>query len=351
VEAVAPLSLRVELEDPQPYLPEILASPRLAPVSAGLAGAGAYAVSSWERRQRIVLTLNPHHPWRRPEAAQTVVVRPATSEDSALAWFESGQADVVMGLVPAGRTRELQSRLGRQLVKAPMRSEFYFMFNLSRPDALALDARRVFAAAMDREGLVGQVLAGGQVPAYGYVPDAYGDSGPGNLRCPGFAAGHARAGHAAGSRPLELMSNGSETLKTILEFTEQSLKAAGFSVTLRLMEWKTFLGLVQGGDFDVARYSLTGGPDPIDFFENFTTGHPNNVGRFSLSAYDALVAEARGAADRADRNRILARAHALLCDALPAVPVYFSSQLYLVRESLVDRFRPDPEGVANWDRL
>jgi hypothetical protein len=36
---------------------------------------------------------------------------------------------------------------------------------------------------------------------------------------------------------------------------------------------------------------------------------------------------------------------------LPALPVYFSSQIYLVREPLRDRFSPSPEGIILYQTL
>jgi len=401
VYAVDDATLRLVLEHPQPYLPEMLCSPRLAPVRVAtdkkgahsVIGTGPFVLVEWRPRQKAIFGPNPYYArWTSSEArpggdrsasssppaaqeanrllprlgphrpglesgglAVRVVLLFAQTEDSAVAWWESGQADLVVGLVPVQRVPILVQKHGRQVVTRPMRSVFYFMFNMRRPALAQAATRERISAAIERDTIVSNLLAAGQFPAYGFLPDMYAGRGPGALVCERLRPGAGTQSSAekdASIGAIELLSNSSETLKAILELTQQSLKKrAGLDVTLRLLEWKSFLSLVQGGEFDVARYSLTGGPDPIDFFDNFSTDHSNDVSGFSDTEYDKLVASAKAERNVEKRNAALIAAHGILCARMPAAPVYFSSQVFLAKQSLVEGLSPDPEGILYWEDL
>lgn len=370
--AVAPHVVEMTLESPQPFLPELLASPRFAPVPAGkglepgeLADnrtgptSGPYMVKEWVPRQSLTLEMNPHFSKGEALPFESVVLRFTQSEESALAWWKTGEVDIVVGLVPLARVAALKEKFGRQVVVRPMRSVFYFMFNMSRPPMNSLKVRAVLSAAIDRKRLVDFVLRSGQTAAAAFVPDVYRKTagftpvpcslltGDQNKTDTFLSAEETKAVSGA-----ELVFNSGETLKAIAEFTQQSIKqTAGVFVTLQPMEWKSFLALLKKRDFQMARYSLTGGPDPVDFFDNFTSGHPNNIAGYENRHYDNLVALAHSTADRNARFSVLQEAHGLLCRDLPAAPVYFSSQVHLARESFLTGFQPSPEGIFMWADL
>lgn len=372
VKALTPHKLEVILTAPQPFLPELLASPRFAPVPGGkglepgdLADnrtgptSGPYVVSKWEPRQSLTLVKNAHFRGHDKLPFENVVLRFTQSEETALVWFKSNEVDLATGLVPFARIGELKSQLGNQLVMLPMRSVFYFMFNLSSAPTDSLKLRSVLASAIERQRLVEFVLRAGQSPAYAFVPDSYsGTAGFGPLPCPLLHSGAQDSAPALSDQEIEaaagavLAFNSGETLKAIAEFVQQTVKnSTGVYLELQPVEWKSYLAMVRKGDFQIARYSLTGGPDPIDFFHNFTTGHPNNIAGYTDSQYDNLVSMARTTADRSQRFSLLHEAHSLLCRDLPAAPVYYSTQLHLVKPRFATGFRPNPEGIFMWADL
>jgi len=370
IEAPDDRTLVVTLEHPQPFFPELLASPRFAPLPRHAFGdpgkdlysmphpvsCGAYRLESWDRRQRMVLVPNPHHPdasrLRRPR----VEILFSESEETGLNWFSSGRVDLVYGLVPISRISELRGRLGEELVFFPMRSVSYFIFNLHRPPLDNRAVRLALHAAIDRRRIVEDVLGAGQDEAWSFIPPLYESAiGYRPHQCPrprlpdAFLLPEPVRQAASG---LELSCNSSETLKAMLETTQHTLRERlGIHLAVRLLEWQTFISSLRQGDFAVARLSLSGGPDPLDFLENFTTGHPNNYSGFSMPEYDGAVARARAEGDPERRKEAMDVAHSLLCEHLPATPVYSSTQVYLVRKSLLPDFQPNPEGIYLWKDL
>jgi len=369
VTAVDERTLRIELESPQPFLPAILASPRFAPVPAGLSEAhtdiyrdgrlvssGPYVLDSWTNRQAMVLKANSHYHGQHGHF-ETVELHFTASEETALKWWDTGKVDLVSGLVPFARIRFLKEEHGDQLVSQPMRSVFYFMANLARSPSNLVELRRAVFNGLDRESLVLEVLGAGQEAAYGFIPDRYRNSiGFTPRPCPRKGVQEAAAElptevaqKAAGT---ELMCNSSETLKNILQHAQQTVKKrVGLHLAIRMMEWKSFLAMLKKGDFTLARMSLTGGADPVDFLDNFTRDSSNNFSRFESPEFEALILRIHGTGDAAKRFALMHEAHALLCENLPAIPVYFSTQVYLVRRALLPSFAPNDEGIILWHQL
>lgn len=362
-------TLRIELESPQPFLPAVLASPRFAPVPASLDApakdiyrdgklitSGAYVLESWTSRQGMVLKANPQYRTR-PTQFSAVQLHFTGSEETALKWWDTGTVDLVVGLVPFARIRFLKEQYGTQLVSQPMRSVFYFMTNVTKPPTDSVELRRALFEGLDREGLVQEVLGAGQEAAYTFIPDTYGSAiGFTPLPCPRTdperAARNVPRKVAAAAAGSELLSNSSQTLRNILEHTQQCVKQRiGIHLAIRLLEWKSFLAMLKKGDFTVARMSLTGGADPVDFLDNFTSESSNNFSRFDNPEYNALVEQVHGTGETARRFELMHQAHAVLCRELPAIPVYFSTQVYLVRKPLIDSFAPNDEGTVLWYQL
>ncbi len=370
IEAPDDSTLIVTLEHPQPFFPELLTSPRFAPLppraftdpAADLysqpapVSTGAYRLESWDRRQKMVLVSNPHHADAERLKLSRIEILFSESEETGLSWFRSGRVDLVYGLVPISRLSELRSSLGEELVFFPMRAVSYFIFNLARPPLDQLALRQALHAAIDRRLIVEDVLGAGQDEAWSFVPPLYRDSigyRPHECARPNLPEALNLPAELTGAASgLELSCNSSETLKALLESTQHTLRErTGVHLAVRLLEWQTFITSMRSGDFAVGRLSLSGGPDPLDFLENFTSGHPNNYGGFALPEYDEAVAKVRAEGDPERRKSAMDEAQELLCKHLPATPVYSSSQVYLVRKSLLSTFHPNEEGVYLWKDL
>ena len=363
--------LRVELESPQPYLPEILASPRFAPLPTktipqstgdlfvqGLdLASGPYHVVEWKARESMTLEPNPHYEFLDGQTPfPRITLRFSDSEETALTWWDAGRVDFVQGLVPFQKLLYLRGKYPGAVVSQPMHSVFYLFFNGQAAALADLEVRRALFGAIDREGLVDNILGGGQLPARAFLPPTYAtatgfDAEP----CKALSPTAARQRIDAARDALvgtEMICNASETLRTIMEYVQQGFsRQLDLFLAIRMLEWGSFLASLKQGDFQIARMSLSGGPDPLDFFENFTRASSNNFGHFANDEYDQLVRAIRTTGDPEERATIMQKAHDLLCQELPAIPVYFSTQVYLVREHLREKFHPTAEGYVIYRSL
>ncbi|MFH1533038.1 MAG: peptide ABC transporter substrate-binding protein [Pseudomonadota bacterium] len=353
IRVLGPHAIEVQLEEPQPMLPYIMAHPRWCPVqkhvveAAGAAwtepenfvGNGDYRPAAWRRGVSMTLerTAGADGPAR-------VELRFTGSEDTALRWFEAGEVDVVDGLVPLDRVQELRRERPGAVRIAPAASVFYLAPNHRSPPFDAVELRRAVQRGLDRELLVATVLGTGQVPATSLVPQIVatisGYRPP--AVCSGRDLGQARSAMAASGHPggtglaaVELLYNRSTTMTRIMTFLQQDLEdVIGLRTSLRSMEWASFLDAVRGGDFRIARFGLSGEPDPMDYLGALTTGAPNNIGGYSSPEYDRLVHEARNTAAPARRNGLLADAEAILCADAGVIPIYHAVTVLLARERI-----------------
>ena len=351
IEVIDPHTLKIELEEPQPMLPYIMAHPRWYPVPRHVVeqrgdawaspehfvGNGDYRPAAW--RRGVSMTLERAQ--GKNEGPARVELRFTVSEDTALRWFEAGEVDVVDGLVPLDRVPMLRRERPRAVRSAPAASVFYLAPNHRRAPFDQVEVRRALGKALDRELLVGTVLGIGQEPATSIVPGVVAEIS--GYRPPAECRGRnlkdarealASAGYPAGKglAPAELVYNQSSTMNRIMTFVQQDLEdALGLRTSLRSMEWTAFLETVRAGDFQVARFGLTGEPDPMDYLGALTSDAANNIGGFNSARFDRLVDAARRAGDPDERNGLLAQAEAVLCQEAAVIPIYHSVTVVLVR--------------------
>jgi oligopeptide transport system substrate-binding protein len=352
IHVVGPHELQLELEEPQPMLPYIMSHPRWCPVPRHVVeargeawteppfvGNGDYLLSEW--RRGISMTLE-----RRPGVGgpARIELRFTDSEDTALRWFEAGEVGVVDGLVPLDRVPALQRAHPGAVRIAPAAGVFYLALNVREPPFDQVELRRAIQRGLDREVLVGTVLGTGQVPAVSLVPgvvaelSGYKPPAACLSRDPEAArAAMAAAGHPGGEGldPVELLYNEGATMTRIMSFVQQDLAATlGLRTTLRRMEWASFLEAARARDFRIARYGLSGEPDPMDYLGALATGAPNNIGGYASADYDALIRRARLTADPDRRNGLLAEAEAILCRDAGVIPIYHAATVLLAGKGI-----------------
>lgn len=95
--------------------------------------------------------------------------------------------------------------------------------------------------------------------------------------------------------PITLTYSTDETHKKIAEALQQMWKEnLGVDVKLANMEWNVFVEDQKALKLQLSRSSfLADYPDPINFLENFQTGHTMNRTGWSNAEYDKLIQEAK----------------------------------------------------------
>lgn len=349
-------TLTIEMEHPTPYFLEMLGHyaffpvPRHAVEKHGdrwthpdhFVGNGPYVLKEHVAQSHILMEPNPNY-WDAALLPQRQVVFAAIEQPStAYPMYQAGDVDWLTD-VPREFVRELMERPDYH--SAPYAGTYFYAFDVTRPGLEKKEARRALAWAIDRRAIVEAITASGEAPAGTLVPPVYaGYAAPEGF---GFDPVKARrllveAGYPGGQGfpPLELVYNTREAHKKIAAAIQQMWKQhLGIEVTLRNMEWGTYLDVMSKIDYQVIRRAWIGDyNDPNTFLEMFVTGGGNNNTNWSHAEYDRLVLkEAPAERDPASRAALLKRAEAIVLDEAPIVPIYF----YVSH----NMYRPDVRGV------
>ncbi|NUM88625.1 MAG: peptide ABC transporter substrate-binding protein [Bdellovibrionales bacterium] len=340
VRALDERTLEVELREPVPYFLHLLTTPSTFPVRKDLIerhGAdwihpdhlvtlGPYRLERLVPRERIELVRNPEY-WGEEPAIRRVVARMVSEPSTALALYESGELDILPRELPPQRAAVLAGKPAFR--SGPRLSTFFLMLNTRRAPFHRVEARRAFAAAVDRAAMA-RHFYGAVSPATSLVP-------------PGLA-GYRKftpAGVVALLRgqALDLRFSGSDTWNVAYQQLQKTLaEGAGAGVRLQRLEWREFNEILAsrrhpghllhfgwGADF----------PDAQSFLGIFVSGSKTNLTGWSSPAFDDLVSRYGRETSEERRERLAVEAQEILVEReAVVVPLFHSSHQTLVREGL-----------------
>jgi ABC-type oligopeptide transport system substrate-binding subunit len=114
---------------------------------------------------------------------------------------------------------------------------------------------------------------------------------------------------------------------------KEQLSKVGIPVTLREMEWGTFLKATDNKEIDLFHMRWSADYlDPQNFLSLLlTSGSPENRTGYTNKEYDAMCAAADSERDSAKRMALYAKAERFVVDDAPWVPIYFQKDLELVK--------------------
>src|SRR5919202_4559186 len=179
--ALDPRTLQVTFERSAPFFPSGAAS--LWPVRQDvveqygsawtapghLVGNGPFVLKSWTKGSELTLAPNPHYyaaPPRLTEVTFKFFADPATC----LPNYQAGAIDI--SSVPPAEIPHVRSdpQLKDQIYQANVLQTLMLRFTTTKPPFNDVRVRQAFAAAIDRQTLVQQVVHGVGTPAYSFVP-------------------------------------------------------------------------------------------------------------------------------------------------------------------------------------
>lgn len=360
VAAPDPATLVIRLEQPTPYLLELLTHQTALPVHPAsvarygdgftrpgfLVSNGAYSLVDVVPNDRITLARNPHFHGAAAVAIPQVAFLPTPDLASAVRRYAGGEIDSLADL-PGDQMASLRRRFGDQVVLGPSLGLYALAVNTRKPPFDDLRVRRALSLVIDREFLCGRLWGDTMNPAYSLCPpglDHYGDPPQlaGRDTLPIDREEEARALLAAagfGDRPLALTYrfNTSDNNRNTALAIADMWRGIGIETRLIYTDAKThFAYLRDGGDFDVARMSWAADyADPQNFLFLLETGNDGlNPGHYSNPAYDALMRRAAAERDIGRRAELLARAETIALTDLPWIPVMHTRSKALIAPRL-----------------
>ncbi|MDQ0860714.1 peptide ABC transporter substrate-binding protein [Bacillus sp. V2I10] len=359
VKAVDKKTFEVTLISPQAYFLSVIANPAFFPVNEKVAaetpdwfaeadtfvGNGPFSLESWEHDKEFVMKKNDQY-WDaknvKLDGVHWAIVEDTNTEYQL---YQTGELDT--SDVPADLAESLFEE-GKANVEEQAGDYFYRM-NVTLEPFQNVNIRKAFAMAVDQKQIVDFVTKNQETAAYGFVSPGFKDPSGKDFR---EASGDLVKTDAAEAKALlekgmkeegydklpevTLTYSTDDTHKKIAEALQQMFKEnLGVDVKLANLEANVFAEDQKALKFQLSRSSfLADYADPVNFLENFQTGHSMNRTGWTNAEYDQLIKDSKNESDEAKRFDMLYKAEKILFEEAPIIPIHFYNQVYLQNEDV-----------------
>jgi oligopeptide transport system substrate-binding protein len=358
VSAPNPKTLVINLTNPTPFLPALLAHWLAYPVPKhvveklgddwvkpdNIVGNGAFVLKEWRPNDFIRLEKNPLFRDAANICLTKLLVFPTTDAATAARSVRAGELDT--NATFPGQSRDVLAREVPGFVReAPYALIQYELFNIKNPILKDARVRQALSLAIDRELIAGQIIGGAAKPARSIVPpDILGyQSGPfGGVLEGDLTARLTQANTlltAAGygpNKPLTLTlsyssSGDAPRYVPVIQNTWQKI-APWVRIELLGADPQIHYAKVQRGDFELANMGWYADYDDAKTYLYIlqSKSAEMNSGRYENSAYDALIARADSERDANVRAGLLRQSEEMALRDAALSPVYFDTGRSLV---------------------
>ncbi|MEM1028095.1 MAG: peptide ABC transporter substrate-binding protein, partial [Planctomycetota bacterium] len=386
LEAVDDRTIRVRLREPTAYFNELVAFAAFMPIHqdsasafmeldpevgmwtmrsayfsdpANLVSNGAYKLTEWTFKRRMILDQNPHY-WNKAAMGNTRVVMEVNSDEgNALLNYKQGKYDWFPNLSTSSpQTPELVSSGRADVHAAAAAGTVFYVFNCrpmlddGQPNPMA-DARvrRAFAMSVDRDLIVTSITRlneptattmtpVGVIPGYDPPTDAAPPYDPDAARQLLAEAGYPNGDGLSGLTILYNTEAPHEKLAAALANMWQ--KELGVTIQLDGVEKSRFRQRRKNGGFTISRGNWYGDyRDPTTFLDLYRSNDGNNDTKYNNPKYDRLLKEAANQIDPAERFATLRQAEAVMLADAPIIPLHQPIVMELFDPSKVKNLHPN----------
>jgi oligopeptide transport system substrate-binding protein len=345
--------LVVNLEQPAPYFPQVLAHSAAFPIYSDSSARshqalswvsnGPFVLSSWLPGTTIKLERNAAY-WDRDKVQlESVNYQIAPDQNAQFAAYRAGQLDIT-DTVPPNAVESLRKERPEELVIAPLLATAYYGLNLEAPQLKGnLKLRKALSMIINRRRLVAS-LGLGQTPAFGFVPPGTWNYEPQQWDWESLSDSdriaeaqrlYAEAGFSR-STPfrIRLLFNSSPSIKqTAILVAAMWKEGLGVDTILSDEEFRVFLeSRHDKHKWDIVRLAWTADyNDASSFLDIFRTSSSNNDTGYSNPLFDKLLNDAANTADSSIRRGLLANAERSMLNDYPVIPLYYFVSKRLVK--------------------
>ena len=282
------------------------------------------------------------------------------SEATANAEFQAGSIDYLGSpYSPVSLDNIDQYRADGILQSAPYAAIYWYKLNTTDEVLSNVNIRKALALAIDRQGLIDNVIKGEQIPALGYIPPTIEgfEEDRGYLKDADFeqakellAKGLEELGMKDPSElNIEISINTSEAHSTIAQYIQEGWsKNLGINASIRNSEWQVYLDELSNLQYQVGRLGwIADFNDASTFLDMYRTADTgNNDTGWESEEFKNKLDEANQEQDPEKRKGLLLEAEAMIMEDLPVIPLYYYTNNFVVKDG-VEGMQPDALGNIN----
>jgi peptide/nickel transport system substrate-binding protein len=295
-------------------------------------GTGAFQFVEWQSNTSVTVEANEDY-WDGSVGVDQVIFRPITDANTRVTEMLSGGLDLMVE-VPPDSVQVFEQRDEFTVYEQAGPHLWFLILNLREGPFTSKAMRQAVNYAIDKEGLVENVLQGTATVADSPIPPAFDWAYNEDLDPYPYDPERAQelieeAGYSGEELVFYVTEGGSGMLDPVPMGTaiQADLEAVGLDVTIETYEWNTFLGRVNPGlegKADMAQMAwMTNDPDTLPFLALRTEAWPEeggfNSGYYSNPEVDELLAQARRSTDQSERARLYREVQEIVYDDAPWV--------------------------------
>ncbi len=349
VKALDDYTLEVKLEHPAPYLPGLLKHYTAFPAPMhvveklgdqwtrpeNIVVNGAYKLAQWRSGDFIRLVKSDAFSDAANVCFNEIIYSFQSDHDAVVRRAEAGDIDMNT-FFPTGQIEETKKKLPGWPRVSPMMANTYVSPNVTKPPFDDARVRKAIALAMDREYITKDILRGGEIPAYGFVPEGInGYTNPAKFSWKDMPREQRlaeaktlleQAGYGP-NKPLsfEYLFRASGNNPRIAPVLQDNWKeiAPWVDAQIRQVETKDLYKQLQQKDFTLSDAGWVADyDDPYNFLYllDSRTG-PMNYGGYANPAYDKLIDASNLELDPAKRGALLHDAEQMMLDETGIIPL------------------------------
>ncbi len=357
VRALDDYSLEIKLVHATPYFLELLDHSTTYPVHRASVerygdrftrpgnhvSNGPFRLEEWVVQSHIKLVPNPYYWDNEHTVLKEIYFYPTENVPAELQRYRANGLDYTYD-VSTAELRWIKEKMPGELVIAPYLGSYYYGFNTTKPpfkDNAKL--RRALSLAVDRNVIVGEIAAAGQLAAYGWVPPVQHYASQQMVEASWTQAQreqearrlYAEAGYTA-ENPLrtELMFNTQEDHRRIaVAIAAMWRQVLGVETTLSNQEWKVYLDTRrQKIKTQVFRMGWIGDyNDAFTFAEMLRSTAGENDSGYANPEYDRLLDAAQAELDLDRRAALLEQAERIMLADMPIIPIYYYVSKHMIK--------------------
>ncbi|MEF2550475.1 ABC transporter substrate-binding protein [Aurantimonas sp. A2-1-M11] len=322
-------------------------------------GTGAFRFSEWKAETEVVLVRNEDY-WDGPAPMETVVFRPIPEASARTSQMLSGGIDI-MAEVPPESLATFRNDPNFVVHEETGPHLWFLILNTKEGPFSDKRVRQAVNYAIDKQGLIDDVLHGTAEVAAGPIPPAFAWANDGSVEPYPHDPEKARelirqAGVEGANLTFYVAEGGSGMLDPVAMATaiQADLKEVGLNARIETYEWNTFLSNVNPGlqgKADMAEMAwMTNDPDTLPFLALRSDAMPEtggfNSGYYANTEVDRLLDEARQTTDPAERGVLYNRLQAIIHEDAPWAFIANWKQ-NAVSATAVEDFELEPSFLLN----
>ena len=324
---------------------------------------GPFKLKTWQPYDKLVVERDPMYWDAANVKLDEIHFYPMSDNPTIMNVYKVGEIDAVLNhTVPNAWLHVVTTK--KDYMDAVEAGIDYLIINVTKPPMNDVRVRRAFNLSIDKEAwatwrkIVKPLTAFTPENIFQGYPQPKGDAfNPEEARRLLGEAGYPVTRKSDGSYScpsfpvdqVEYTYNTQESNKAMAEWMQAQWKQnLGITITLRNMDWKTFLNVKAKLDYKGFLRGAWGADymDPFTFLSLFYTGGENGTG-WNDPKYVALLDEANRSLDPKKRYELLAEAEAFMLKAQPVIPIDTSSVNW-VKKPYVKGMYPNAASLFAW---